>query len=145
MAQQTWTGIEALRQRPIEHALLKTYHDLIEELLRLVGHGLIFAPDAAAFFAGHCDRVVAKLLGCLRQTYGSAHPGLVDQPNRGPWQFSCTFRFVATLQALRQNFRQNGQVPWAHPQASNRRHGLGFSSIAHATREFGIDVALWLW
>ena len=83
MAQQTWTGIEALRQRPIEHALLKTYHDLIEELLRLVGHGLIFAPDSAAFFAGHCDRVIAKLLGCLRQTYGSAHPGLVDQQAAG--------------------------------------------------------------
>ena len=76
MEPQHLIGIDGLRQRPIEQALLKTYHDLIEELLRLAGHGLVFAPEPAVFIASHCDRLVTKLLGCLRQTYGVSHPQL---------------------------------------------------------------------
>ncbi len=66
-----------LRERPIEHALLCTYHEQIDKLIRMSVSGLLFEVDRTHFLARNVTQVIESLLECLRKTYGSQHKTLL--------------------------------------------------------------------
>jgi serine O-acetyltransferase len=67
---------QSLQQCALEHALLCSYHEQIQNLLRYVINGLLFEKDPPAFFGSKVRATLDTLWVCLKHTYGEQHETL---------------------------------------------------------------------